>query len=186
MAQGNKPYNPIFEKLVVNLEDNPDPEDYLVGKLAYSEYKEDKYYWKKAYQADRNVQEIPEAAVNDFLLTYGDRRLEKLKDDAREQLMVFAEIYAENQVKEAKEEAKLEALTEEIKRHRDGWWKAGFKGALGSFIFAAIVFVISALISLSQPDSNYARLFQFLIGNQEFVILPGDDCRVNDDIPCDS
>lgn len=42
LSQNDLPsYNPIFEKLVVNLEESS--EDRLIGMLAYAEYKLDKY-----------------------------------------------------------------------------------------------------------------------------------------------
>lgn len=177
-----KTYNPIFEKLVISTE--PDTKERLIGMLAYADYKEDKYQWKEQYRKTHNVQTVPPEAVEHFLLAYHEDKFRKLLSDAEQTLYVFGETYSEDIVAEAYNDAVESNIVKEVKRYRDGWWISGFKGALGSFFFAVLVFIASLIFSLAKPDSNYSRLFQFIVSNKDFVILPVDDCRLSDEDNC--
>ncbi|MDF4434299.1 hypothetical protein P3441_22085 [Vibrio parahaemolyticus] len=202
-------YNPIFEKLVIGT--SPNTKERLIGMLAYSDYKEEKYQWKEQYRSANNVDEVPAQAVRDFLLAYHNGKLEKLRNDAEETLYVFASHYAEGISKDVYKQALNDNLLKEVRSHNnsnysaikksnitvaskvqnstsdvisemkeryDGWWVAGFKGAFGSTIFAAVALFISILFSVANPDTNFGRLVQFIIGKQEFIILHPNDCRL--------
>jgi len=191
-------YNPLFETLVIKTA--PDSKERLIGMLAYAEYKEEKYQWKEQYRKTNSVDIVPSEAVQAFLLAYHDRKLKKLRNDAEEILYVFAEHYAEGVTKEAYKQALNDNLLKEVRIHNgknysgikrsnssvvsqleksyDGWWKAGFKGALGSTIFAFGALIVSILFSVANPDTNYGRLVKFVIGQQEFLILHKNDCKL--------
>ncbi|EPZ7321284.1 hypothetical protein ACXR5E_003958 [Vibrio mimicus] len=169
-------YNQIFEKLVINAA--PDAKERLIGMLAYADYKEEKYQWKEQYRQSRGVAVVPAEDVQNFLLSYHEGKLNKLRNDAEEILYVFAEHYAEARAEEAYAEALEHNLLAEVKKQKDGWIQAAFKGALGSLVFSVFAFIISIIISFANPDSNYSRLFQFVIGGKEFIILPSNDCRL--------
>lgn len=176
VSQANTNYNEIFEKLVINTAS--DEKERLIGMLAYADYKEEKYQWKEHYRQSKNVLDVPAQDVQHFLLAYHDNKLHKLRNDAEEILYVFAEHYAEERAEEAYNEALENNLLQEVKNQKDGWFKTVFKGALGSLLFSVFVFLLSILISFASPDSNYSRLFQFIVGDEEFVILPKSDCRL--------
>ncbi|EHA17622.1 hypothetical protein [Halomonas sp. HAL1] len=176
-------YNNIFEKLVV--EAGPDSKERLIGMLAYADYKEEKYQWKEQYRLTQQVDTIPADDVNKFLLAYHDGKLEKLRSDAEEVLYVFAEHYAEERAEEAYNEALGSELLSQVKAQKDGWWISGGKGALGSFLFASFAVVVSIFFSVASPDSNYAKLVHFVIGNKDFLVLEEDDCRLkSSDVDC--
>ncbi|EHK9068646.1 hypothetical protein KCU34_004120 [Vibrio vulnificus] len=173
-------YNQIFEKLVINAA--PDDKERLIGMLAYADYKEEKYQWKEQYRQSNGVSVVPAQDVQNFLLAYHEDKLNKLRNDAEEILYVFAEHYAEARAEEAYNEALENNLLSEVKNQKDGWVKAAFKGALGSLVFSIFVFLVSIVISFANPDSNYSRLFQFIVGGKEFVILPSNDCRLTPEL----
>lgn len=197
-TKNHENYNPLFEKLVIGTPQNS--KERLIGMLAYSDYKEEKYLWKEQYRKANSVDMVPSEAVKAFLLAYHDGKLDKLRNDAEEMLYVFAEHYAESVSKEASRQALNDALLKEIRTHNnrnytgirkrnasvvtqleksyDGWWKAGLKGALGSTIFAFGALIISILFSIANPDTNYGRLVKFVIGQQEFLILHKNDCKL--------
>ncbi|GAB2188827.1 hypothetical protein MAH1_04340 [Sessilibacter sp. MAH1] len=177
-------YNPIFEKLVINTD--PDSKDRLIGMLAYADYKEEKFQWKEQYRQSNGVDTVPKEDVKNFLLSYHDRKLNKLRSDAEEMLYVFAEHYLEEQVQDAYEEALKDELLEELKsikehisstvtKYNDGWFFSPLKSAVGSLMFAVAVFVVSVFVSFAIPDSNYSKLFQFIVGGEDFVIIKSDD-----------
>ncbi|MFM2480122.1 hypothetical protein [Celerinatantimonas sp. YJH-8] len=175
-------YNHIFEKLVMGTE--PLSNERLVGMIAYADYKDEKYRWKASYREVHNVNDVPVANVADFLLGYNEKRLQKLKDDAALFLTSFAAEYAEDRIEEEKEKAKDSEIIKKIGRQKDGWWVSILKGALGSFAFTVFVFLFSLLFSLAKPGSNYSKLVQFIVGNKDFIVLPVDDCRINNSKNC--
>ncbi|WP_100754555.1 hypothetical protein [Vibrio salilacus] len=191
-------YNPIFEKLVVDTKRNS--KERLIGMLAYADYKDEKYQWKEQYRKAHGVEVVPAEDVKSFLLSYHDHRLEKLRNDAEEVLYVFAEHYASGISKEVYKNALNDNLIKEVREHNlknysatkknnasvlakvessyDGWWVAGFKGALGSTIFAFVALLLSIVFSLANPETNYGRLVQFILGKQDFLIIHPEDCRL--------
>ncbi|MEZ9627431.1 hypothetical protein [Aliivibrio fischeri] len=191
-------YNPIFEKLVIGTRSNS--KERLIGMLAYSDYKDEKYQWKEQYRKANSVEIVPADAVKAFLLAYHDGKLDKLRNDAEETLYVFAEHYSEKVSETVYKQALNDNLLKEVRTHNsknysaikknnasilskieksyDGWWVAGLKGALGSTIFAAIALLVSIIFSVANPDTNYGRLVKFVIGQQEFLIIHPNDCRL--------
>lgn len=191
-------YNHIFEKLVIGTELGT--KERLIGMIAYADYKEEKYQWKEQYRNTHDVDTVPSEAVKTFLLSYHDGKLDKLRNDAEEMLYVFAEHYSEKSSLSAYEDGKESTIINEIRTHNaknysaikrnnfsvaqkvssnyDGWWVSGFKGALGSAIFTFIALVISILFSVANPDTNYGKLVQFILGQREFLILHPNDCRL--------
>lgn len=166
-------YNPIFEQLVI---DTPEAsKERLIGMLAYADYKLEKYYWKSEYRQHHDSVTVPQQAVADFLLAYNDGRLDKLKNDADDFLSTFAESYAEERAAQAYQQGLAQ---------QDGWWKTGLKSAFGSLLFAALVITLSIIFTIAQPQTNYARLVQYVIGGQDFVVLPTNDCRLTGQKPC--
>ena len=181
-------FNKIFEKLVI--ETNPDePRERLIGMLAYADYKEEKYQWKEQYRQIHQVDEIPELEVRNFLLAYHPTKLDKLRADAEYVLLVFAESYTEARENEAYERGKIDSMLDNFdgikeviknnEKNRDGWWKTGIKGAFGSFLFATMALVITAFFSIANPDTNYSKLFQYIIGNKDFIVLSTSDPRLS-------
>ncbi|MCC4273585.1 MAG: hypothetical protein DSY86_07425 [Marinomonas sp.] len=183
-----KSYNPIFEKLVISTD--PESKERLIGMLAYAEYKEEKYSWKEHYRSAKQVTEVPDEDVRNFLLAYQDERLDKLRNNAEELLYVFAEHYSEEVAKatykQALEDELLKAVKEnntdtleQVSSAKDSWPIAILKGALGSLAFSFVVFCISLAFSVANPDSNYSKLFQFIIGGKDFDIIPQVESEKN-------
>ncbi|MDS0788275.1 hypothetical protein OSB94_09255 [Proteus vulgaris] len=125
-------------------------------------YKQEKHEWAESYRKMHNTNNIPLSDLSNFLLIYSDEYLLRLKNSA--------ELYTEIAIDLAKDEIKNISIIKEIKRYREGWWKAGSKSALGSIIFTFFAFFISVVISIANPDSNYSKLIHFIIGGKEFVI----------------
>lgn len=167
--KNNERYNNIFEKLVININQN-DTQSFFSGMLAYAMYKQEKHEWAESYRKKHNTNNIPLSDLNNFLLIYNDEYLLRLKNSAELSLIRFAELYTEIAIDLAKDEIKNISIIKEIKRYREGWWKAGLKSALGSIIFTFFAFFISVVISIANPDSNYSKLIHFIIGGKKFVI----------------
>lgn len=181
-------YNPIFEKLVINTD--PDSKYRLIGMLAYADYKLEKYQWKEQYRQVHGEISVPPEIVSNFLLNYHDAKLKKLVSDAEATFLSFAEHYAELRIDDLYDEMKDDAVSVTVKTESkviqqklsnqvEGWGVSILKGALGSALFALSVFIFSVLFSVAKPSSNYGKLIQFIIGDEEYVILPKDDCRLS-------
>ncbi|RJE76521.1 hypothetical protein CWB96_17955 [Pseudoalteromonas citrea] len=182
-------YNPIFERLVID--SSEDSKYRLIGMLAYADYKLEKYQWKEQYRQVHGDSSVPPEVVANFLLNYHDAKLKKLLSDAEATFLSFAEHYAEQRIDDLYDELKDDAVAKTVKSeseaiqhtiglNSDSWGSAILKGALGSALFAVMIFVFSVLFSVAKPSSNYGKLIQFIIGGEEYVILPMNDCRLVD------
>ncbi|MBQ4863035.1 hypothetical protein J8L98_15215 [Pseudoalteromonas sp. MMG013] len=182
-------YNPIFEKLVIST--NEESKYRLIGMLAYADYKLEKYQWKEHYRQVHNDTSVPPEMVANFLLNYHDAKLKKLVNDAEATFLSFAEHYAEQRIADLYNELKDDVVSKTVKKESqliqdtikestDGWFSVVLKGALGSALFAMSIFIFSVLFSVAKPSSNYGKLIQFMIGGEEYVILPMNDCRLTD------
>lgn len=153
-------YNPIFEKLVIKGKKNGQEEDYLIGMLAYAEYKEEKYKWIKSHpNAEEN-------ALQAYLDHYSDENLDKLRERAKNFLYDYGSQYANYVVKE-----KLDNYKEDVvKKSKTPHWQAVVQGFIASASFTAALFLLAVVIQLTQPNSNFGKLLRFLLSTEQYEI----------------
>ncbi len=166
-------YNQIFEKLVVNHEENS--EERLIGMLAYAEYKLDKHEWMSFN---------PSASASDlaaFLSHYNERVLSKYRIDAANILYGYAGLYAEELLKDQLEKLKDEGiskdlksiearLTTEIKATHVSYMIPVWQGIVASAIFTFILFIIALIIRFSAPNSGIGQIVQYFVAPENYEL----------------
>jgi len=166
MSSSRQPnYNPIFEKLVANSdEDSPER---LVGMLAYAEYKQDKLEW---IRDNPNASSLEKEA---FLKSFTDRRLNNYRKNAETNLYDFAEVYAEARLEGVLEQEKSSQVFQEIKNNetrlnieikkvKTGFWGSVWQGVVSSAIFTAMLFFLGLTFRFAAPNSGIGKIIQFL------------------------
>lgn len=167
-------YNRIFEKLVLEMdEENP---EYLIGMLAYADYKHDKYRWMANHPAHS------EEEKSGFLgHCKSEHTLKNYRDRAERILLAYAGEYARSQMDEELEERKNDALFEEVKAVEDRVEKAISQSKTGRFesillgigssaIFSAFLFVSAVLVSVASPDSGFGVIAKYLVSRGEYEL----------------
>lgn len=108
MAQDAAPqYNQIFERLVV--QEPEDSVERLVGKLAYAEYKLEKYEWSL-----ESGEDIPDTDLQAFLRLYNPRVLQKHRRAAENLLLAYAGEYSDSVLEDELEEGIAGKLSLEV------------------------------------------------------------------------
>ncbi|QCS48692.1 hypothetical protein FEK30_04160 [Picosynechococcus sp. PCC 11901] len=155
-------YNQIFEKLVLSCDE--DSSDRLIGMLAYAEYKLEKCEWvKKNLSATKTKKDA-------FLDSYTDRRLDKLRDEASTTLSIFAEDYAEKRLSEELQTGISQQIREATKKDLWGFCWGVFQGVAASAVFSLCLFFLALSFSLAQPESNFGKIFQFLVSSDKYEL----------------
>jgi len=151
----NSDYNKIFEQLVVGTE--KDSEAWLMGTIAYADYKMDKHSW---------MEKDPNSTTEDlakFLRHYDQRTLDKYKNQAKQVLLIYNEAYTEKRVKEILKE---EAILKELR----GWWKGFWQSVAASVAYTVIIFVLTGLFAASNPKSSIAQIFRYIFSSDKLEL----------------
>lgn len=168
----NNGYNPIFEKLVLNTDQ--DSSDRLIGMLAYAEYKLQKQEYYRSYHSEHGS--CPDdGLVNEFVRRFNDRILEKQKKDATETLISFAEALTAKNLEENISELIDNSIISEIKDHnsktlsevksQNAKMTAFYINISSSLAFSFLVFIVAAAIQVRYPDSLIGKIFTALTDN---------------------
>lgn len=157
--QNTGSYNPIFEKLVVEYKETED-ENYLVGMLAYADYKEEKYEWIKSHP------NYSEEQLQGYLDHYYDNTLNKLRDRARNFLYNYANFYAQNVL-----DKELDSYKEEVvKKSKTNFWKGVWEGVVASALFTAFLSVTAIAVGGLAPNTNFGKLIKYLVSTEQYEI----------------
>jgi hypothetical protein len=166
-------YNQIFEKLVVNYDE--DSVERLIGMLAYAEYKLDKHDWMRS-NPDASFEQV--AA---FLSHYNERVLKKYRIDAENFLYSYAGQYSEEVLNHQLNKLKDEGISQDlkgievrlnsaIKATEVSYMKPVWQGIMSSAIFTFILFIVALLIRFAAPNSGIGQLLQYFLAPDNYEL----------------
>ena len=180
-------YNRIFDYLVLKAKD---PQNNVVGLLAYGRYKLKKRNWFKRFN-EKHERPPKEGEVENFLLAWDDTTL----NDELDQAELAAEVYSEDLLRQKQESIKAEAVqrylgttldkkTEAIQTHIEkkiGWKASVIASIVGTIVYSVIVAGIVVLFSLANPESVSGKILKaFFTDKQIEVIITGGDTSHGD------
>ncbi|MCP8689433.1 hypothetical protein [Marinobacterium sedimentorum] len=180
-ADDIQPHNPILLKLVV---EEDDLSLSLIGRLAYAEYKIQKFEFFRDTEVNEGRSPTHEE-LKGFLRNYNDRRLDQLRSEAEQTLFEFADEISQQFLTEqtrnsavlqqvVASNAKVQGELDDVKTHITDRTKAkvGFFLGIGSSIAATIFLaVLLAIIGASSSDSNFGKLYRAIVLNEGKLTL---------------
>lgn len=178
-SSSSKPsYNTLFEKLVLETEENS--ADRLIGMLAYAKYKLEKNeFYRNHY--DEYGCNPDEETVKKFILSYSQRRISDLRNDAENGLYAFGQQYLDNYFDDAKATI-IEDSVVTLLDHKTTGWQSTLEemkrkilsevkvpivkniglSFLGALLFSVFIGAVVIAISISFPDSNAMKIIRSL------------------------
>ncbi|RJF86783.1 hypothetical protein D3874_06925 [Oleomonas cavernae] len=121
----------------------------LTGLVAYALYKQNKRAWITD-RLERNSLYPSPQQVDEHVQSYTDMQISMFRDRARETLFQFADRLLEQNTESIKQEARGEAIVQEVKRQGGFWRTVGVNAMAGAVIGLAVVVIY--VLAYSNPN----------------------------------
>nr|WP_067297346.1 hypothetical protein [Marinobacterium profundum] len=174
-------HNPILRKLVIDEDDLPLA---LIGRLAYAEYKLQKFEFYRDTEENEGRSPTPEE-LRGFLRNYNDRRLEQLRSEAEQTLFAFADEISQQFLTEQTRNSSVLKQVEasnsqviddlvDVKSHITDRTstKTGLLLGMGASIASTVILaLLIAIIGASSHNSNFGKLYRAIVLNEGTISL---------------
>ncbi|MFC6672514.1 hypothetical protein [Marinobacterium aestuariivivens] len=169
-------HNPILRKLII---EEDDLSLSLIGRLAYAEYKIQKFEFFRDTEVNEGRSPTCEE-LRGFLRNYNDRRLDQLRSEAEQTLFEFADeisqqflteqtrnsaVLREVETSNKKFKGELDVVKTHITDRTSN--KTGFFLGVGASIASTFVLaILLAIIGASSHKSNFGKLYRAIVLNE--------------------